>query len=86
MDKKLLKEYRKVATDFYRKGKLANNGRSIKYSGTVYVVTNGNHAYECYETHEPEDNEVVFKFVVRTKVDTTLYRWTHSEDIIIQNA
>ena len=85
MDKKLLKEYRKAATDFYRKGKTTSNGRTIKYSGTVYVITNGKYAYECNETHDPEADEVVFKFVAKTKVDTTLFRWTHTEDITIQN-
>lgn len=82
-----LKDLQKGANKFYRAGKV-KDGRKIKYSGTVYICTNGSEkpedTFECHSTHKPKKDQAVFEFKTVTKVVITPFRWSLDKYVTIE--
>lgn len=76
VERKPMKELQKVVSKFYRILKK-------KFTGTVYIGTDGDYTFLCHKDYQPRKDEAVFK--VKNKLVVSPYRWSCGKLVIIEN-
>lgn len=83
---KSLKDLQGVASKFFRAGKEDRQGRKVKYTGTVYIRTNGIETDECGKNYMPKKDEAVFQFSTISNVIVTPLRWSAGNGTTIEQS